>query len=124
MLKCHGVVVRTGLSTRVAHLIRKDARRRTTDLISLETVVPGRKDQRAVELRAQLRQLLSRWETESGLVVERRDFEPGRRFPQLSDAFSDPMISCARLLCHSRQRHWLRWRQSTRADSEIHAKVK
>jgi hypothetical protein len=26
--------------------------------------------------------LLSRWETESGLVVERRDFEPGRRFPQ------------------------------------------
>jgi hypothetical protein len=48
MLKCHGVVVRTGLSTRVAHLIRKDARRRTTDLISLEPVVPGRKDQRAV----------------------------------------------------------------------------
>ena len=48
MLKCHRVLVRTGLSTGVAYLIRKGARRRATDLIGVEAVVPGRNNQRAV----------------------------------------------------------------------------
>ena len=48
MLKCYRGLVRTGLSTRVAYSIRKGARRRATDLIGVEAVVPGRNDHHAV----------------------------------------------------------------------------
>lgn len=54
MLKRHRRLVRTGLSTCIAYLIREAARRRATDFIGLETVVPGRKDQRAVAVNIDL----------------------------------------------------------------------
>jgi hypothetical protein len=48
ILKYHRCLIRTGLSSCIAHLIRKGAGRRATDFIGVETVVPGANDQRAV----------------------------------------------------------------------------
>src|SRR5439155_697020 len=44
----HRRLIRTGLSASIAHLIRKGTRRRATDFIGVETVVPGANDQYAV----------------------------------------------------------------------------
>src|SRR5437773_7599163 len=44
----HRRLIRTGLSASIAHLIRKGTRRRATDFVPIETVVPGANDQYAV----------------------------------------------------------------------------
>ena len=44
----HRRLIRTGLSASIAHLIRKGTRRRATDFVGVETVVPGANDQYAV----------------------------------------------------------------------------
>jgi hypothetical protein len=46
----HCRLIGTGLSTGIAYLIRKGARRRATDFVGVETVVPGGNDQRTIAI--------------------------------------------------------------------------